>query len=73
MNLDAPAIEDNLDTLTDEHILAWASQYLPDPSAEAFTDWIEPEISDYANHDITIRQVLTGAYQEWTGHEYPNP
>ncbi len=45
----------------------------PARSAAAFTDWLNVHLGDWANEDVTVHQVLTGAWQEWTGRDYPNP
>lgn len=73
MNLNANATDDHLDNLTEDHIFQWATQYLPRPSAEAFTEWLNSCICDWENGAVSIRAVLTGAYQQWTGNDYPNP
>lgn len=58
---------------TEDHIFQWAAQYLTRPSAEAFTEWINQKISDWENDAFSIRDVLTGAYQQWTGGDLPAP
>ena len=73
MDLNTPATEDNIDQLTEEHIFEWATGYLPRPSADAFATWINTFIGDWEDEGATLRAVLTGAYQQWTGCEYPNP
>lgn len=73
MDLNAPASDDNLFAVTDTDIFTWASQYLPRPSAEAFTAWLDDHLSDWADDDVTLRRVLTGAYQQWTGGDLPTP
>lgn len=73
MDLNQPATGDNIDNTTWEHINEWAKKYLPTPSADAFSDWINEELGDWGHEGITVHQALTGAWQEWTGHDYPNP
>lgn len=73
MDLNTPATSDNIDQFTQDDILAWATNYLPRPSAKAFTSWLDNHISDWEDEDVTIRDVLVGAYQEWIGTDLTNP
>lgn len=73
MDLTAPATEDTLDDVTLDHIRAWAGHYLPAPSAEGFAEWIDVHIGDWVDGEATVHQILTVAYQEWTGHDLPTP
>lgn len=71
--LDENATDDVIDAVEYEDIHSWVSQYLPPESAQAFADWMNDDIGDWGNPDITVRVVLTGAYARWTGRDMPNP
>lgn len=73
MDLNETAVGENLDDVTQADILAWATTYLPDPSAEAFAEWLNSHLGDWENEAISIHEVLTGAYQQWTGGDLPAP
>lgn len=73
MDLNKPATADQIDAVTYVGIREWAKNYLPDPSAEGFAEWLNDHIGDREDEDITIHDVLTGAYQEWIGNDLPSP
>lgn len=73
MDLSAPGTDDNIDDITEADIYTWAKNYLPAPIAVAFAEWVDGEIADWANDSVTVYDVLKGAYDEWTGADYPNP
>ncbi|MEE2041260.1 hypothetical protein Q8791_28950 [Nocardiopsis sp. CT-R113] len=73
MDLNQPATDDALDAVTWDDIHTWASNFLHTPSATAFTDWLDDHLGDRGNDDSTVRDVLIGAHQEWTGADLPDP